>query len=191
MSRQHACGYGIALLLAGGVLLSTQRMADRGKPRSAESAGRAKSPGQGIDYLKSSQGQDGAFAPKLAGRASPPSRSRHFFERRQRPGTVVAKGLDYLASQTKDDGASTASFSRTTPLRSPRVRSRKPTRNASTTRSQKAGEFIRTFSMKKTTEARRLRLRQKEPTRYVEHRLLRGSVARRRHLKEIPPCRRR
>src|SRR5438045_471900 len=104
MSRPYVWGFGIALLLAVGVLLSTQRMAESGQAKVGPNPQDVqKVLDKALDYLKISQDKDGAFAPKLAG----PGVTAITVAALLRNGVssqepVVAKGLDYLASQTKD-----------------------------------------------------------------------------------------
>ena len=107
MSRQQRGVFAIGLLLTAGLVLSMQPVAE-----SAQAGKTGADPKEvqrvldkAVGFLKSSQGKDGEFSSKIAGPGITAIAVAALVRNGVSPQeSVVAKGLKYLESQTKDDG---------------------------------------------------------------------------------------
>lgn len=112
MSRQRAFLFGINLIAGCGLLLGLQPAAVSGQARlGPDPQDVRKVADKAIKFLKSSQDQDGAFSPKIAGPGITAIAVAAMLRNGVSPQEpVVAKGLDYLAKQTQKDGGIYSKF---------------------------------------------------------------------------------
>src|SRR5258708_81089 len=107
MSRSQLGVFSIGLALAAALMLTMQPVAQsaQGDKVGPKAADVQKVRDKAMDYLKTSQGKNGEFSPKVAG----PGVTAIVIAGLVRNGVspdepVVAKGLKYLEAQIKEDG---------------------------------------------------------------------------------------
>lgn len=112
MTRNHAALVGIALFTAVGLFFGLDRIAESGEAKSGPDPKEVrKVVDKAVSFLKSSQQADGAFSPKLAGPGITAIVVAALLKNGVGPQEpIVTKGLDYLASQTKEDGGIYSKF---------------------------------------------------------------------------------
>ncbi len=112
MTRHQAGVLGIALVVSAGLLLSLEPAADSAQAKNGPDAKDVqKVVDKAVDFLKSSQQKDGAFSPKIAGPGVTALTVAALLRNGVSPQEpVVAKGLEYLAGQTKEDGGIYSKF---------------------------------------------------------------------------------
>lgn len=110
MYRRERMGLlGIGLLIAGGLLLSWQPAAESGEGAPPQDV--QKLVDKAVSFLKASQGKDGSFSPKVAGPGITAVAVAGMIRNGVSPQEpVVAKGLEYLLSQTREDGGIYSKF---------------------------------------------------------------------------------
>jgi squalene-hopene/tetraprenyl-beta-curcumene cyclase len=112
MTRHQAGLLGIALLVSAGLFLSLEPAADSAQAKSGPDPKEVqKVVDKAVNFLKSSQEKDGAFSPKIAGPGVTAIAVAAMLRNGVSPQEpVVAKGLEYLAGQTKEDGGIYSKF---------------------------------------------------------------------------------
>src|ERR1022692_1255206 len=106
MSRQHAGIFALGLCLSTGLLLSIQPAVESGQAKlGADPQEVQKVLDKAVHFLKDSQQKDGSFTRKIAGPGITAIAVAALLRNGVSPQEpVVAKGLKFLESQTKEDG---------------------------------------------------------------------------------------
>src|SRR5260370_92317 len=106
MSRQQLGIFIISLFLTAGLLLSMQPLEESGQIKvGANPQDIQKVLDKAVNFLKDSQQKDGGFSPKIAGPGITAIAVAALLRNGVSPQEpVVAKGLKYLETHTKDDG---------------------------------------------------------------------------------------